>query len=75
MLEGRGTDFNERPFHLLVAAGYLRNLVHCFNEVTISGALSLVRFMLFIATDCFAASHFIISMCFNHEIEGKNRSL
>ena len=49
--------------------------MHCLNEVTLAGALSLVRFMLFITTDCFASSHFIIPMCLNCEIEGKNRSL
>lgn len=43
---------------LLVDAGYLKKLVHCFNEVTVSGEISPVRFVLFVATDCYAASHF-----------------
>lgn len=73
MLAGRGAYSNERPFHLLVAAGYPRNLVRCFNEVTISGEISLVRSVLFVATDCFAASHFTHVSQF--EREGKSRSL
>lgn len=58
LLEKKGAYSNNRHFPLLVVAGYLRKLVHHFNEVTVSGEISLVRFVLFVATDCFIVSHF-----------------